>query len=185
MFRDNLNKRILLLLLFIFTFSFLININSSEASPFPIWETETLEPNSAAVYNLRSCTTGMTIEVQYNVVSGPGGVDAYLVEGVHTGLIITKPSSYLRYEDNSISDSWVYEVLYDNDYCVQFFNDHNEDIRLRYLVQTSRSKILGAIYLTLIIGGIAAGAIVTILLVTRRKKKRKAKALESESKTNT
>jgi len=140
MSRNKFNRGFLFFLLLIFTLNFCVNINSSEA--FPIWETETLGPNSAVVFNMRGLTAGMTIEVQYNVISGPGGVDAYLVEGAHSGLLITKPSSYIIYEDNSVSDSWVYQVSVDNDYSVQFFNDYNQDMRLRFLVQTTRTKNL-------------------------------------------
>ncbi|MFX1497860.1 MAG: hypothetical protein ACFFBH_10060 [Promethearchaeota archaeon] len=171
-----LNKGFLVLLSLIFIISFVTYIKDSKAA----WETETIGPNSAVVFNIRGLTAGMTIEVQYNVISGSGGVDAYLVEGVHTGLLISKPSTYLIYRDNSMSDNWVYEVPANNDFCVQFFNDHNEDITVRFLVQTSLSKLLLALIISSAIAGPTVGAIVAIILVRRRKKRKASKVIKSE-----
>ena len=174
MTRDKCNKRFLFLLLIIFTISFFSNIKSSKA----LWQQETIEPDSAIVYNIPSCTTGMTIDIQYNVISGPGGVDAYLVIGLHSGLLITKPSVYEIYEDNSISDNWDYEVPSDNDYSVQFFNDHNENIVLRFNIQTSRSRAFMILYISLGIAGPVITAVIVLILLMRRKKRKVIKSIE-------
>lgn len=180
--RDKLNKKILFLLLVIFTITLLSNFKSSRA----VWQTETIEHNRALAINMRSCTTGMIIEVQYNVKSGPGGVDAYLTEGiVQTGWGVSKPDNYLIYRDNSMSDNWTYEVPSDNDYSVQFFNDYSEDIVLRFSVQTNRTKLFLGLYISLIIAGPVIGAIVAIIVVKRRKKKKRIKSIETEPNTST
>lgn len=168
-----LNKGILVLLFLVFIISFLSYFKDSKAA----WETKTIGPNSAVAYNMLGLTAGTTIEVQYNVISGPGGVDAYLVEG-RGGF--PKPSTYLIYRDNSMSDNWVYEVTVNNDYCVEFFNDHNEDVTMRFLVQTSRSKLVLALIISSAIAGPIIGAIVAIILVRRRKKRKASKVIQSD-----
>ena len=180
---DKGNKRFLILLLIIFTMSFFSNVKSSKAL---FWERETIEPNDAVVYNIPSCPTGMTIDIQYNVISGPGGVDVYLVIGLETGVWITKPSVHERYEDNSINGNWQYVVPSDNDYSVQFFNDHNENIVLTYNIQTSRSRAFTFLFIILGIAGTATTAIIVIILVTRRKKRKVIKSIKPpETETST
>lgn len=180
---DKCNKRILILLIIIFTTSFFSNVKSSKAL---FWEQETLEPNEGVVYNIPSCPTGMTIDIQYNVISGPGGVDVYLVIGLETGVWITKPSVYELYEDNSINDNWHYVVPSDNDYSVQIFNDHNENIVLRYNVQTSRSRAFMLLFIILGIVGTATTAIIVLILLNRRKKRKVIKSIEPpETETST
>jgi len=180
---DKGKKRFLILLLIIFTTSFFSNVKSSKAL---FWERETLEHNEAVVYNIPSCPTGMTIDIQYNVISGPGGVDAYLVIGLETGVWITKPSVYEIYEDNSVSDNWYYEVPSNNDYYVLFINDHNEDIVLTYNIQTSRSRVFMFLFIILGIAGTATTAIVVIILLGRRKKRKVIKSIKPpETETST
>ena len=169
MTKDKCNKRFLIFLLFIFTLSFFSNIKSSKAL---FWQRETLEPNRAVAYNMPSCPTGMTIDIQYEVISGPGGVDVYLVIGLQTDIWITKPSVYERYEDNSINNYWQYVVPSDNDYSVLFINDHNENIVLTYNIQTSRSRAFTILFIILGIAGTATTAIIVIILLSRRKKRK-------------
>jgi len=180
---DKGNKRFLILLLIIFTMSFFSNVKSSKAL---FWERETLEPNHAIAYNIPSCTTGMTFDIQYEVISGPGGVDVYLVRELLSGFLITKPSIYELYEDNSINGNWRYEVPSDSDYSVLFINDHNEDIVLRYNIQTSRSRAFLLLFIILGIAGTATTAIIVIILLGRRKKRKVIKSIKPpETETST
>lgn len=161
----NRYKKILYLLLITFAISFLGTVKISKA-----WVERSIPGGQGLFINIPDCRGGVTLDVQYEVLSGPGGIEAYLVEGTHY-YINTTPSSYLKYDNDSLGNHWVYEVPSDNDYCVQFFNDYGTTIVLRYQIETK------SIWDIIVIVGtsVSIGALVfVILLLIKRRKKRKA-----------
>lgn len=176
MARNKFNKTILYLLLITFTLSFFGNVKISKA-----WDQKDIPGGQVLVINIPNCRGGITLDIQYQVLSGPGGIDAYLVTGTHL-IIMGKPSSYLLYEDNSMSDHWAYEVPSDNDYCVQFFNDYVGTIVLRYQIEKkSLLDLLSIIGISVSLGGLAVGAIVALVVVRRKKKRKALKSIKPES----
>ncbi|MFX1268173.1 MAG: hypothetical protein ACFFAK_09455 [Promethearchaeota archaeon] len=176
MARNKYNKTVLYLLLIIFTISFFGNLKLSKA-----WEQKTIPGFQVLAINIPNCRGGITLDIEYQVLSGPGGIEAYLVEGTY--IIITgKPTSYLLYEHDSLGDHWTYEVPSDNDYCVQFFNDYGGDITLRYQIEKkSILDLLSIIGISVSLGGLAVGGIVAFIVVRRKKKKRTLESIKKES----
>jgi hypothetical protein len=165
MARNQYNKKILYLLLITFTISFFGNAKISEA-----WQERTIPGSQVFFINVPDCEGGITLDIQYEVLSGPGGIDAYLVEGIY-GYVMAKPTSYLLFKDDSMSDHWAYEVPADNNYCVQFFNDYGGPITLRYQIEKkSIWDIIAIIGISVSVGLLAT----VVFLLIRRKKKRKA-----------
>jgi len=165
MARNKYNKTILYLLLITFTISFFGSIKISKA-----WQEASIPLDQPLNVKIPDCRGGITLDIQYEVLSGPGGIDAYLVEGI-IDFITDEPSSYLIYEDDSLGDHWVYEVPSDNDYSVQFFNDYGSTITLRYQIEKqSIWDIIAIIGISVSIGMLA----IVVLILVRRKQKRKA-----------
>ena len=173
MARNKYNKYVLYLLLITFTFSFFGNVKMSKA-----WQERSIPGGQVFFINLPDCRGGITLDVQYEVLSGPGGINAYLVEGTYD-YILDEPTSYLIYEEDSLGDHWAYKVPSDNDYCVQFFNDYGGDITLRY--QIEKQSIWDLVAIIGISVSIGLLAIVVLILVRRKKKRRAVESIKTES----
>ncbi|MFX1588911.1 MAG: hypothetical protein ACFFC1_12195 [Promethearchaeota archaeon] len=174
MARNRYNKKILYLLLITFTISFFGTVKISKA-----WEEKSIPADQVLVINIPDCRGGITLDVQYEVLSGPGGIEAYLVEGTYI-IIPDKPSSYLKYDHNSLGNHWAYKVPSDNDYCVQFFNNNTMGtIVLRYNIEKkSILYLISIIGISVSLG--AVGVIVTVVIVKRKKKRKALKSIKNE-----
>jgi len=153
--------------LILLTIIIVSNANTAYAV-FSESETETLDPNHAAVINIVGCNANDIIDVDYEVISGTS-VDVYLREGV-TLMLLGPPSTYVKKDNDSHQGKWSYTVTSDDsDYSVIFLNDGAESITVRYTI--SRGSAFGIIYIILIVIGVVVvvGALIARSIIKKRR----------------